>query len=152
MIQDFKKFLLQGNVLDLAVAVVIGAAFKAVIDAFVSKLLMPVVAAIFGQPSVGGISITLREFDEPKVINGTEYTKAALEIGSFLDVVIQFVIVALALFVVVKAYEKMQARRKDAAVTEETAESLSVSEELLVEIRDLLSAQGPTTSGPSTPR
>ncbi|MCB0975939.1 MAG: large conductance mechanosensitive channel protein MscL [Acidimicrobiales bacterium] len=139
MLNDFKKFLMQGNVLDLAVAVVIGAAFKAVVDSFVSNILMPIVGAIFGQPSVGTISITLRTFDKPVVINGVKYESAVLEIGKFIDVMINFVIIAAAIFVVVKAFEAMQARRQ--AAPEEEAE---VSDEvaLLREIRDSLQNRG----------
>lgn len=139
MLKDFKKFLMQGNVLDLAIAVIIGAAFKAVVDSFVSNILMPIVGAIFGQPSVGTISITLREFDKPVTINGVEYTKAAIQIGAFIDVVINFVIIAAALFVVVKAYEAMQARRK--ASGEDAAEEPTEEVALLREIRDSLKSR-----------
>lgn len=139
MLNDFKKFLMQGNVLDLAVAVVIGAAFKSVVDSFVSNLLMPIVGAVFGQPSVGAISITLREFDKPVKINGVEYESAVLEIGKFIDVVINFVIIAAAIFVVVKAFEAMQARRKAAG---ETDEEVSDEVALLREIRDSLQSRG----------
>lgn len=139
MLKDFKKFLMQGNVLDLAIAVIIGAAFKAVVDSFVSAILMPIVGAIFGQPSLGTITITLRKFDEPITINGTEYKEAAIQIGQFLDVVINFLIIALALFVVVKAYEKMQERRKTSG---EEAEDPSDEVVLLREIRDSLQNRG----------
>lgn len=139
MLKDFKKFLMQGNVLDLAIAVIIGAAFKAVVDSFVSNILMPIVGAIFGQPSVGTISITLREFDKPVTINGVEYTKAAIQIGAFVDVMINFVIIAAALFVVVKAYEAMQARRK--ASGEDADEEPTEEVALLREIRDSLKSR-----------
>lgn len=135
MLKEFREFIARGNVLDLAVAVIIGAAFKAVVDSFVSNILMPIVGAIFGQPSVGTVTITLREFDEPVIINGVEYEKAALEIGAFIDVIINFVIIGLALFVVVKAYEKMQERRKAAG---EDVEDPSEEVVLLREIRDSL--------------
>jgi len=140
MLKDFKAFIMKGNVIDLAVAVVIGAAFKSVIDAAVSTLIMPVVAAIFGQPTVGGISVTLRTFDPPKVINGVTYSKAALQIGAFIDVLIQFVIIAFALFIVVKSYEKLQERRNGPNGDE--PEDPTPTEALLMEIRDTLREQG----------
>lgn len=121
MLADFKKFLLRGNVVDLAVAVVIGAAFKAVIDGFVAFIVMPVIGIVGGQPSFDDYSLTIND--------------SVIEWGSFVTVVVQFVTIAAALFVVVKAYEALQARR---ASGEEAAVALTPSEELLTEIRDLL--------------
>ena len=80
MLQDFKKFMMRGNVVDLAVAVVIGAAFNAVINAFVNFIINPIIAAIFGKPDITGVlNITLRESDEGDAI---------LSIGGFLQEVL----------------------------------------------------------------
>ena len=122
MLQEFKKFIMRGNVLDLAIAVVIGTAFKTVIDGFVNFIVMPIVGIIGGEPSFDQYFIT---------INGSRILW-----GSFVTVVVSFITVAAAVFVVVKSYEALQARR--ATGEEESPEPLTMSEELLTEIRDLL--------------
>jgi large conductance mechanosensitive channel len=98
MIKGFRDFILRGNVVDLAVAVVIGAAFGAVITAFVTDILTPLVAAIFGQPSFESMTFT---------INGAHFLY-----GAFIDAVISFLFIALAVyFVVVVPMNKMSELR-----------------------------------------
>ena len=95
----FKKFLLRGNVVDLAVAVVIGAAFGAVIAAFVKDLITPLIAAFIGEPDFSALGVT---------INGSR-----LLVGDFLNAVISFVMVAAAIYVfVVTPVNALNARRK----------------------------------------
>jgi large conductance mechanosensitive channel len=99
MLGEFKEFLLRGNVVELAVAVVIGAAFGAVITSLVDNLLTPLIAAIFGEPDFAELSFT---------INGSEFTY-----GLFINALISFVLIAAAVFfVVVKPYNAMQERRR----------------------------------------
>lgn len=98
MIKEFRQFLLRGNVVDLAVAVVIGAAFGAVVTAFVADLITPLIAAIFGKPSFSDLTFT---------INGSRFLY-----GDFLNAVLAFVLVAAAIFfVVVKPMNALAARR-----------------------------------------
>ena len=98
MIKEFRQFLLRGNVVDLAVAVVIGVAFGAVVTAFVADLITPLIAAIFGKPSFSGLTFT---------INGSRFLY-----GEFLNAVLSFVLVAAAIFfVVVKPMNVLAARR-----------------------------------------
>ena len=98
MIKEFRQFLLRGNVVDLAVAVVIGAAFGAVVTAFVADLITPLIAAIFGKPSFSELTFT---------INGSRFLY-----GDFLNAVLAFVLVAAAIFfVVVKPMNALAARR-----------------------------------------
>lgn len=132
MLQDLKKFLLRGNVVDLAVAVVIGVAFKAVVDAFVAFIINPIIAAIFGKPDVTQVlNITLRESAEGDAI---------LSIGGFLQEVINFAIIGSALFVVVKSFEALQARRARGEIEAAAVPSDEVM--LLTEIRDALQGRG----------
>lgn len=126
MLEDFKAFIMKGNVLDLAVAVVIGAAFKAVADGFVNFIVMPIIGIIGGKPSFDEYYLTI---NDSKILW-----------GSFLTVVVSFVVIAAAMFVVIKSFEKLQERRKSAGEETEAA-PLTVGDELLVEIRDLLKAQ-----------
>ena len=133
MLQDFKKFIMRGNVIDLAVAVVIGVAFQAVVNAFVNFIINPIIAAIFGKPDITQVmNITLRETDEGD---------AVLSIGGFLQEVLNFLIIAAALFVVVKSFEALQSRRARGEEPIEETPTPSDEAVLLTEIRDLLAAQ-----------
>lgn len=128
MLADLKKFLMRGNVVDLAVAVVIGVAFGAVVTAFVDNIINPIVAAIFGKPDIREVLIiTLREADSGD---------AVLRIGAFLQSVLDFVIIGAALFFVVQAFNRLQAVRRTTDPEEAPVPSDDVV--LLTEIRDLL--------------
>ena len=120
MIKEFKEFITRGNVVDLAVALVVGAAFTGVVTSFANNVLMQIVAAIFGKPDFGTASFTL---------NGTP-----IVYGAFINACINFVIVALAMFLVVKAVNTMQNLRK----REELEEAEITEVALLTEIRDAL--------------
>jgi large conductance mechanosensitive channel len=130
MIDEFKKFILRGNVIDLSVAVIIGLAFKAVIDGLVGFIIMPIIGIIGGKPSFDQYFLTIND--------------SKIRWGSFLTVLVSFLIVAAALFAVVKSFEKLQQLRKE-TVVDEPEQELTASEQLLGEIRDLLRAQGGAT-------
>ncbi len=124
LISEFKDFAMKGNIVDLAVAFVLGAAFAAVVKSLVDNVLMPVIAAIFGQPDFSNLSIDIGESD--------------IVYGAFVNEVVAFVLVALALFLfVVKPYQAVQARKQ----AEEPAEEPAADPEdvvLLRQIRDAL--------------
>jgi large conductance mechanosensitive channel len=115
MLKEFRQFLFRGNIVDLAVAVVIGTAFVAVVNAFVADILTPVIAAIFGKPDFSNLTFT---------INGSVF-----KYGDFLNVLITFVSVAAAVFfLVVKPMNVLQSRRAtadDGPVMRECPECLS---------------------------
>jgi large conductance mechanosensitive channel len=124
MIKEFREFILRGNVVDLAIAVVIGTAFGLVVKSLVSDMILPLVAAVFGEPSFAGLSFT---------ING-----AVFNYGNFFDQVFSFLaIAAVVFFFIVKPMNLLLARRKEADVTPE-AEAPAEDVRLLGEIRDLL--------------
>src|SRR3954452_11742033 len=135
MFKEFRAFILRGNVVDLAVAVVIGAAFGAVVAAFVADLVTPLIAAIGGEPDFARLTFT---------INGSKFFY-----GHFLNAVVSFLIVAAVIFFfVVKPLNALAARRKrEAPEPEAPAEDVR----LLTEIRDLLAAQPPASDTPSRP-
>jgi large conductance mechanosensitive channel len=134
VLKEFREFLLRGNVVDLAVAVIIGAAFGAVITSFVGDILTPLIAAIGGKPDFGALDFT---------INGSRF-----RYGSFINAVISFVIIAAAVFFfVVKPVNALVARRK--AGLEPEPEAMAEDVVLLGEIRDLLQAQGTRPSRPT---
>ena len=113
---------MRGNVLDLAVAVVIGVAFNAVVNSLVDDVLMQIIAAIVGEPNFDDLTFTLGE--------------GIIYYGRFLTALINFLIIAATLFMIIKAFEEMQKRRKVAG--EDVAEDKSDEVVLLGEIRDLL--------------
>ena len=122
MIQEFKDFINRGNVLDLAVAVVLGAAFGAVVTSFVDDVLMQIIAAVFGEPDFSSLTLDLGDSE--------------VLYGSFLTAVISFLLIALGVFIVVKAVNALK-REKD----EEPAGPSET--QLLTEIRDLLQQRQP---------
>ena len=124
MLNEFKTFLLRGNVIDLAVAVVIGAAFTAVINALVEDILTPIIAAIFGKPDFAALTFTIND--------------SVFRYGAFFNAVITFVLVAAAVFfVVVKPYNMYMERRRQGLEPEPPA---AKSDEVIVleEIRELM--------------
>ncbi len=132
-VKEFKDFVNRGNVVDLAVAVVIGAAFGAVVTSFVDDVLMQIIAGIGGQPDFSDLAIRFGEVDpETQLQPGIYY-------GSFLNALISFLIVAFAVFLVVKALNKFQ-RTKD---QDPDAPAEPTDVELLTEIRDLLAQRAP---------
>ena len=132
---DFKKFIMRGNVLDLAVAVVVGAAFNAVVQSFANDVLMGIVGAIFGQPNFSNLELHLRDC---KGTGAAQVCDGTVAYGQFLTNVLNFLIIGLAVFVVIKTFEKLQSLR---AAAEPEPEPLTRSEELLTEIRDSLARQ-----------
>jgi large conductance mechanosensitive channel len=123
MIKEFREFVLRGNVVDLAVAVVIGAAFTAVVASLVEDIFTPLIAAIFGEPDFSALTFT---------INGSVF-----KYGEFINAVIAFLSVAAVIFfLVVKPLNALAARRKREEVPEPEAPAEDVR--LLTEIRDLL--------------
>ena len=128
MLKEFKAFLLRGNVMELAIGVVIALAFKAIVDSLVNDIIMPIVGIFGGKPNFNDLAITINH--------------SVIHWGSFLTAIVSFVIVAAALFIVSKGVAKVQSARK---AGDAEPEPLSTSEELLVEIRDLLQrGTGPT--------
>ncbi|MFJ4046612.1 large conductance mechanosensitive channel protein MscL [Microbacterium sp. NPDC089987] len=129
MIQGFKEFVTKGNVIDLAVAVVIGTAFTAIVNAVVSSIINPLVAMVFKADEAGKFGFTVRNiYDDP----------VTFPIGELLSAVITFFAVAIVVYFVfvvpMNTYKERKAA-KNPAVDEET---LPTEQELLIEIRDLL--------------
>jgi large conductance mechanosensitive channel len=125
---DFKKFILRGNVVDLAVAVVVGAAFNAVVQSFANDVVMGFIGAIFGQPNFKDVSIHIGD--------------GRVLVGNFITALVNFLIVAFAVFLAVKAFEAMRKIRRRGEADVEPDSELTVDQELLSEIRDLLRERG----------
>ncbi len=131
MLKEFKEFAMKGNVIDLAVGIVIGAAFGKIVSSLVSDIIMPPIGLLVGGVNFTDLSITLKEAvgETPAV---------TLNYGNFIQVAFDFVIVAFAIFMLVKAINATK-RKKEAAPAPPPAPSKE--EVLLTEIRDLLKAK-----------
>ncbi|MFQ4150010.1 large conductance mechanosensitive channel protein MscL, partial [Arthrobacter sp. LAPM80] len=129
MIKGFRDFIMKGNVVDLAVAVVIGAAFGAVVNSLVTNILMPLIAAIVGSPNFDGFALL--------TINGVD-----IKFGVFLTVLVNFVIVAAAIYFMVVVPMNHIIARRDAKLGIPAGEPVVDPQiELLTEIRDALKAR-----------
>ncbi len=124
MIQEFKEFVMRGNILDLAVAVVLGAAFGKIVTSFVSDVLMPPIGMLMGGVNFSDLKYVIQDAKE-----GVE--AVTLNYGAFIQNIIDFLLVALAIFMVVKVYNR--AVKKQEEVADPPAQEV-----LLTEIRDLL--------------
>jgi large conductance mechanosensitive channel len=120
--EEFKKFIMRGNVVDLAVGLVIGAAFTTIVNSLVADMFMPVVGLLTGGFDVSGQSITL-------------YKDAALRWGKFLQSIINFIIIAFCLFLVVKGMNRL---KEKGWMEKPPPPEPTSTEKLLAEIRDLL--------------
>jgi large conductance mechanosensitive channel len=132
MLEDFKKFALRGNVVDLAIGVIIGAAFGAIVSSLVGDVIMPIIGAITGGLDFSNYFLPLSSKVHADSLAEAKKQGAVLAWGSFITIVINFMIIAVVLFMVIKAISTLQ--RKEA----EKPAKPSAEVELLTEIRDLL--------------
>ena len=132
MLEEFKKFALRGNVADLAIGVIIGAAFGAIVNSLVQDILSPIIGAITGGLDFSNYFIRLSSKVTADTLVEAKRQGAVLAWGSFVTVVINFIIIAWVLFLVVKLMNRMML--SEAA----KAPALTKQEQLLTEIRDLL--------------
>ncbi len=122
-IKEFKEFALKGNVVDLAIAVIIGAAFGAIVSSLVDDVITPLILT----PALDAAGVK----DLDKLAWG------AVKYGNFLAAVIKFIVIALVLFLLIKGMNRMK-RKKEAPAAEPAAPEYSLQEKLLMEIRDSL--------------
>ncbi|MBP1737391.1 MAG: mscL [Oscillospiraceae bacterium] len=130
-LQEFKAFAIKGNVIDLSVAVIIGSAFSAIVTSLVNDLIMPLIGAIFTVPDFSLLSFN---------VNGTP-----IMIGSLIQTVVNFLIIAISIFSVVKVISKFQKPKEEKT---EALPTPSNEERLLTEIRDILKQSKDETGRP----
>ncbi|MBV1698025.1 MAG: large conductance mechanosensitive channel protein MscL [Hyphomicrobiales bacterium] len=133
MLEEFKKFAMRGNVVDLAVAVIIGAAFGAVVNSLVADIIMPIIGSITGGLDFSNYFIPLSSKVTASALADAKKQGAVLAWGNFLTLAINFVIVAFALFLVVKGMNRLKAPAPAGAPAPASPEV-----QLLTEIRDVL--------------
>ena len=133
VVKEFKEFAMKGNMMDLAVGIIIGGAFGKVVSSMVSDLLMPPLGLLIGGINFTDIKLPLKD----PVVDGTGKTlqeAVTLNLGNFIQSLVDFTIIAFAVFLLVKAINAMRRRTEEAAPTPPPTRQ----EELLSEIRDLL--------------
>ncbi len=129
-LEEFKAFAMKGNVIDLAVAVVIGGAFGKIVSSFVDDIIMPPLGILIGGVDFSELAFTMRAATE-------DAAAVTIGYGLFLNTIIQFVIVAFAIFIVIKQMSRFQKQEEKVEAEPKPAEDVV----LLTEIRDLLKAK-----------
>jgi large conductance mechanosensitive channel len=138
MLNEFKEFAIKGNMLDMAIGIIIGAAFGAMVNSLVNDLMMPVISGIIGSPDFSNLFLVLRNPTGATLTSvkaARDAGAVVLAYGMFLNTVIAFLGVAIALFFMVKAVNRLR-RQEEAAPAAPEAPPAEVA--LLTEIRDLL--------------
>jgi large conductance mechanosensitive channel len=131
MWREFRDFAVRGNVIDLAVGLVLGAAFTTIVTSLVNDLLMPPIGLLLGGIDFSDFFITLKGGSYPTVAAAKTAGAVTLNYGLFINAIIKFIIVAFAVFLLVKQINRLK-------INFDAAAAASKSEELLAEIRDLL--------------
>jgi large conductance mechanosensitive channel len=131
ILSEFREFIARGNVIDLAVGVIIGASFNKIVESLVNQVVMPPIGLLTGGLDFSKLQFVLREDDPATPVNEL----VAIHYGAFINTLIQFVIVAWVIFLLVKAVNTLRRKQEDAPPAP------TPSEALLIEIRDLLKAE-----------
>lgn len=137
IVKEFKEFAMKGNMIDMAVGIIIGAAFGTLVKSLVDDIIMPLISGAFGSPDFSNLFVILRQ---PEIIDGVDMTSiaaireaggVALGYGLFINALIAFLLVSIALFIVIKAVNTMKKKAEEAP-------SGPSEKDLLTEIRDVL--------------
>ncbi|MCH4266699.1 MAG: large-conductance mechanosensitive channel protein MscL [Solobacterium sp.] len=124
-VKEFKEFAMKGNVMDLAVGMMIGSAFSAIVTSLVNDILTPLISTIFGAEDFSGLKILLVDKGDPTLNTYLNY-------GSFIQSVINFLIVAFCIFLIVKAINKLHRKPEEAPVAPVKSDETKALEEIIV--------------------
>ena len=133
IVSEFKEFITRGNVMDMAVGIIIGGAFTAIVTSLVNDLLMPVIGALFGGIDFSTLKYVVRAADEAAGIE-----EAAIKYGSFIQAIVNFLLIAIVIFLLVKGINKMRRKKEEPAPAPAPDPEPSEEVKLLTEIRDAL--------------
>ncbi len=133
IVSEFKEFITRGNVMDMAVGIIIGGAFTAIVQSLVNDLLMPVIGALFGGIDFSALKYVIRAADEAAGIE-----EAAIKYGSFIQAIVNFLLIAIVIFLLVKGLNKMRRKKEEPAPAPAPDPEPSEEVKLLTEIRDAL--------------
>lgn len=134
MTSEFKEFAMRGNVVDMAVGIIIGGAFGKIVSSFVSDVLMPPIGMMLGGMDFSQLAVTLQEA-------AGETAAVTINYGSFIQTVIDFIIIAFAIFMAIKAMNNMKRKEEEAPAPAPEPEKPSAEVELLTQIRDALKSR-----------
>ena len=137
-IKEFKEFAVKGNVMDMAVGVIIGGAFGKIVTSLVSDVLMPLIGKMTGGINFTDLFVNLGEGSYKTLAEAKEAGAAVFAYGQFIQNIIDFLIVALCIFLMIKGMNKLNKKKEEPAPAEPEAPKGPTQEELLAEIRDLL--------------
>ena len=133
IVSEFKEFITRGNVMDMAVGIIIGGAFTAIVQSLVNDMLMPVIGALFGGIDFTTLKYVVRAADEAAGIE-----EAAIKYGSFIQAIVNFLLIAIVIFLLVKGLNKMRRKKEEPAPAPAPDPEPSEEVKLLTEIRDAL--------------
>ncbi|MDJ0926568.1 MAG: large-conductance mechanosensitive channel protein MscL [Gammaproteobacteria bacterium] len=136
MLEEFKKFAMRGNVVDMAVGIIIGGAFGKIVSSFVNDVIMPPIGLLMGNVDFSSLFINLSGEDYATLAAAQEAGAPIIRYGTFINTVLDFVIVAFAIFMVIKAMNKLKKEEEEAPPP--PPPEPSAEEKLLTEIRDAL--------------
>lgn len=136
-LQDFKAFAMRGNVIDMAVGVIIGGAFGKIVSSIVADIIMPPIGLLVGGVNFTDLKLQLKPAE---VVDGVEKAAVTLNYGNFLQSTFDFIIIAFSIFLFIRLLARLS-RKKEAAPAPATPPAPSKEEVLLAEIRDLLKEQ-----------
>ena len=137
-IKEFKEFAMKGNVMDMAVGVIIGGAFGKIVSSLVDDVLMPIIGKLTGGVSFVDMFVTLGDGDYKTLAAAKEAGAAVFAYGQFIQNIVDFLIVAFCIFLMLKGINKMNRKKEEPKPAEPAAPKGPTQEELLAEIRDLL--------------
>ena len=137
-ISEFKEFAMKGNVMDMAVGVIIGGAFGKIVTSLVSDVLMPLIGKMTGGINFTDLFINLGEGSYKTLAEAKEAGAAVFAYGQFIQNIIDFLIVAFCIFLMIKGMNKLSRKKEEPTPAEPEAPKGPTQEELLAEIRDLL--------------
>ena len=139
MFSEFKKFAMRGNVVDMAVGIIIGAAFGKIVSSFVNDVIMPPIGMMMGNVDFSALYVNLSDTAYDSLAAAQEAGAPVIAYGQFINTILDFVIVAFAIFMVIRGMNSMKKKEEEAPAKPPEP---SAEEKLLTEIRDLLKQQG----------
>lgn len=139
MFAEFKKFAMRGNVVDMAVGIIIGAAFGKIVSSFVKDVIMPPIGMLMGNVDFGALFVNLGDNAYTTLAAAEEAGAPVIAYGRFINTILDFIIVAFAIFMAVKVMNNLKKKEEEAPAKPPEP---SAEEKLLTEIRDLLQKQG----------
>lgn len=141
-IEDFKQFALKGNVIDMAVGVIVGGAFGKIVSSLVDDIIMPCISVITGNTGFENMKYIIHHAEPADAAAGkAAIEEVAINYGMFIQNIVDFIIIALSIFIALRVTVKFMKKEKEAEAAPAPAPEPTAEEKLLAEIRDLLKAQ-----------